>query len=372
MEFLENEAYADDAEHGSGWYTYKIIHLAGKLPGFIRALLPASSLQFREQCWIPDPEWNEKGFFQTTSYICPLFDQLSMTVQTHRVDDDEQYDSTTANVFDLPEDALKKRKIKIINIEEEWDCLPKECNEAEDPTKVGCSKAGRPPLSKGWQQEYRAQGKPLVCVYKLVTVSFKYWGMQGKVEQLMQQKGFMETFYKMHRPMLPWMNEWFGMTKHDIRVYEERTRVFLERLRQNGGVDVDPLEVEDTAEITETADTAEATSSAPIKESAWSITAPQREPLPPDAPISDILEAIVQRQNAMDQQQEQILHHVEVLSRYLEYQQQMLKETHEICLQSVTAAATIQAPGTKPEASQGSSNVLTNIFKFGNKTDSAP
>jgi hypothetical protein len=47
-----------------------------------------------------------------------------------------------------------------------------------------------------------------MCVYKLVKTSFKYWGVQDKVEALMQKKGFGETFYKMHRPMLPWMTEW--------------------------------------------------------------------------------------------------------------------------------------------------------------------
>jgi len=47
-----------------------------------------------------------------------------------------------------------------------------------------------------------------MCVYKVVTTSFKYWGVQDRVETLMQAKGFRDTFYKMHRPMLPWMNEW--------------------------------------------------------------------------------------------------------------------------------------------------------------------
>jgi len=165
-----------------------------------------------------------------------MFDQLDMSVQTALVDDTDAIDDVKDNVFKLSPEALKKRKVAVIRIEEVQDCLPSEQGPEEDPTKTGCPKADRTPLGERWYDTYKKEGRPRMCVYKLVTTSFKYWGVQDKLENVMQKKGFGETFYKMHRPMLPWMNEWYGMTKDDIRVYEERTRVFLEQLKQGEAV----------------------------------------------------------------------------------------------------------------------------------------
>jgi len=175
VEFLDNEAYTDD-EHGSGWYTYKIIHLANKLPGWIKTMLPVSSLQLREQCWIPDPEYKQQGFHQTTSYRCPMFDQLTMSVRTTLSDGDIDFEDSNSNVFGLTEEELKGRKVEMIRVEEVWDCLGPEQPDEENPAKVGCPKAERPPLGPDWIASYRAAGRPVMCVHKLVTCSLSIGG----------------------------------------------------------------------------------------------------------------------------------------------------------------------------------------------------
>ena len=305
-----------------------------------------------------------------------MFDQLDMSVRTALVDDTDAIDDMTDNVFGLAPDVLKKRKVQVIHIEEVQDCLPADQGPEEDPTITGCAKADRPPLQKGWYGAYKKEGRPRMCVYKLVTTSFKYWGVQDRLESVMQKKGFGETFYKMHRPMLPWMNEWYGMTKDDIRVYEERTRVFLEQLKQGeavatptaaGETEAVPQEQERKSQMSDLAQ--------PVPESCWSITAPQHAPLPPDAPISDILEAILQRQTAMDLSQQQMMHHMGVMSKYLDYQQQMLDETRDICSQVVTATASMPHLAKNRKASDdddgGGGNVFTKMFTFGSsKSDS--
>ena len=75
-------------------------------------------MQFREQCWIPDPEFREQGFHQMTSYRCPMFDQLEMSVTTTLVDDDSNFKDTSSNVFGLSEKQLKNRQVKVIRVEE--------------------------------------------------------------------------------------------------------------------------------------------------------------------------------------------------------------------------------------------------------------
>lgn len=52
----------------------------------------------------------------------------------------------------------------------------------EDPTLVRSEKANRGPLTPGWQK-----GKPVMCCYKLVTAEFKWWGLQGKVENFLMK-----------------------------------------------------------------------------------------------------------------------------------------------------------------------------------------
>lgn len=55
IEVLKNEPFTDHpllgGRYSSGQYTYKIYHLASKVPGFIRMMLPKSSLEVHEEAW---------------------------------------------------------------------------------------------------------------------------------------------------------------------------------------------------------------------------------------------------------------------------------------------------------------------------------
>lgn len=52
---LKNEPFDDFAllggRYNSGQYTYKIYHLASKVPAFIRLLAPKGSLEIHEEAW---------------------------------------------------------------------------------------------------------------------------------------------------------------------------------------------------------------------------------------------------------------------------------------------------------------------------------
>ena len=55
IEVLKNEPFTDypllGGRYSSGQYTYKIYHLASKVPAFIRLLLPKNSLEIHEEAW---------------------------------------------------------------------------------------------------------------------------------------------------------------------------------------------------------------------------------------------------------------------------------------------------------------------------------
>jgi len=82
-------------------------------------------------------------------------------------------------VHNLPEKELKKREVEIIDI---TSPVPeKDYKEDEDPTKFHSEKTGRGPLEEGWIEK----ADPVMCAYKLVTVEFKWWGLQTRVENFM-------------------------------------------------------------------------------------------------------------------------------------------------------------------------------------------
>lgn len=55
IEVLKNEPFTNypllGGKYSSGQYTYKIYHLASKVPAFIRYLAPKGSLEIHEEAW---------------------------------------------------------------------------------------------------------------------------------------------------------------------------------------------------------------------------------------------------------------------------------------------------------------------------------
>lgn len=118
---------------------------------------------------------------------------------------------------------LAKRRVEFIDI-------AKGCKAEEpelDTTKIASVKAGRGPLSDGWQ----ATAKPLMCCYKLITIRFQVFGLQSKVESAIDniQKDVLTRFFKQVYCLT---DKWYGMSLEDIRRYEEETREQLARTIQ--------------------------------------------------------------------------------------------------------------------------------------------
>jgi len=55
VEVLRNEPYENvpllGGKFTKGQYTYKIYHLASKVPGFVKAIAPKNSLEIHEEAW---------------------------------------------------------------------------------------------------------------------------------------------------------------------------------------------------------------------------------------------------------------------------------------------------------------------------------
>merc|ERR1711879_255115 len=197
VEVLVNEPYDKDGKKGQ--YTHKIYHLGSKIPGWLAALAPASALKIDEKAW--------NGFPHIKTELTNPFmgDRFTYTVETMHKDNDTGEEE---NILELEKSQLKQRVIKRVDI---IDPVP----DSEDPTKFKSEKTGRGPLEKDWQKT----SNPVMCAYKLVTIDFRYFGLQNRVENLILSYQD-NIFAKFHQQVFCWLDEWYGMSIDDIRAYE--------------------------------------------------------------------------------------------------------------------------------------------------------
>merc|ERR1712185_437889 len=94
----------------------------------------------------------------------------------------------------------------------------------EDPKLFKSEKTGRGPLAGEW----RSSVEPVMTAYKLVTIQFKWWGLQSKVENFIQSTE-KRLFTNFHRQLFCWTDKWHGMTMDDIRALEEESKRKLTR-----------------------------------------------------------------------------------------------------------------------------------------------
>lgn len=108
--------------------------------------------------------------------------------------------------------------------------------EGEDPTKFFSKSTGRGPLGSDWIEEfYQSKDKKIMCAYKLCRVEFKFWGMQGRIEQFIHDSALRRVMLRAHRQAWAWQDEWIGLTMDDIRKLEKETQEHLARTMANCG-----------------------------------------------------------------------------------------------------------------------------------------
>uniref|UniRef100_A0A914C020 DDHD domain-containing protein n=1 Tax=Acrobeloides nanus TaxID=290746 RepID=A0A914C020_9BILA len=220
VEIITNRPYTD-GPGGSGQYTYKIYHIADKIPTWIRAILPVSALQAHEEAWNAYP-------YTRTRYSCPLMDRFSVEVDTKYFNDP----GTQENVFNLSEDELKNRVVDVMDFVKE-NVSSGDYSQEEDPKLYKSKKTGRGPLSDNWVEEYTQQGFPVMCAYKLCKVEFKYWGLQTRAERWIHDLALRGTMLRAHRQAWAWQDEWVGLTIQDIRRLEEDAALYLSKVMSN-------------------------------------------------------------------------------------------------------------------------------------------
>lgn len=225
IEVHKNEPFKNKTDlfqnYTDGQYTHKIYKLQSKVPWWIRKMAPKGTLEFHEEAWnaypfcrtvINNPDYMKENFF--------------IKIESLHVADKGQ----SENVFNLPPDLLAKREVVYIDIAND-PVQAADYKEDEDPQKFLSVKTGRGKLGKNW----RDTTTPIMCAYKLCTVEFKWFGIQGRVEKFIQSSE-RRLFTKFHRQLFCWIDKWHGLTMEDIRRIEDEVQRELANQIKQGEV----------------------------------------------------------------------------------------------------------------------------------------
>ncbi|KAM4742079.1 phosphatidylinositol transfer protein alpha isoform-like [Anableps anableps] len=222
VEVLVNEPYEKDGEKGQ--YTHKVYHLQSKVPQFVRMIAPKGSLEVHEKAW------NAYPYCRTILTNTYMKDKFMIKIETwHKPDMGNQ-----ENVHKVEKwDAVEVIKIDIADN----SCInAKDYKADQDPAIFKSEKTGRGPLGPSWQNELANNPNcPHMCAYKLVTVEFKWLGLQNKMENFIQRVE-KRLFTHFHRQLFCWIDKWIELTMDDIRRMEEETKRELDKMRESEDV----------------------------------------------------------------------------------------------------------------------------------------
>jgi len=208
-----------DGSYQTGQYTHKKYHMATKLPSMFSAILPSSLMIFNELAW------NGYPYCRTV-----LSNDWFLQKFETKIESLHSSDITLENAHNLPAELLAKRQIVYIDISSMEGLSKGDVKDDQNPNTFVSEKTGRGPLAEGrwWEKQHNC---PVMCAYKLVTCHFNVWGLQQKVEDIIQKQE-RRIFTIFHRELFCWTDKWHGLTMEDIRRLEEETKNELEMQRK--------------------------------------------------------------------------------------------------------------------------------------------
>ncbi|KAE8744697.1 hypothetical protein FOCC_FOCC008700 [Frankliniella occidentalis] len=252
IEVIKNEPFDNypllGGKYSKGQYTYKIYHLASKVPAFIRILAPKGSLEIHEEAWnaypycktvITNPHYMKEKFMLVVETLhVPdsgksnnnpgyMKENFYIVIESYHIGDSGHQE----NVHELPPEKLKQREVIPIDIAND-PIAAADYKSSEDPKIFKSEKTGRGPLT---DEKWTDKVNPVMTCYKLVTVEFKWFGLQNRIENFIQ-KAERRLFTTFHRQLFCWMDRWHGLTMADIRAIEEKTKEELDKQRNVGSV----------------------------------------------------------------------------------------------------------------------------------------
>ena len=196
-------------------YTHKLLHLQSKVPKFIALLAPSGSLEINEMSYNAHPHI---ATYFTNSYMKENFYLKITTINKPGA-------ATIENVHNLSGERLAKRVVDKIDIVNE-PVRPDDYKEEYNPKKYA-----QGPLNENWQES----SPTLMTSYKLVKLSFEWWGLQKWAESAIM-KATKRILLNFFRQLYCTQHVWKNMTIADIREMEAKVKQKLKNMMNKGDV----------------------------------------------------------------------------------------------------------------------------------------
>lgn len=196
-------------------YTYKIFNMVNKMPEILQKWFSGSNKgKMHEACWNEFP-------FSKTVITNPDYmkDNFECIVETEHRDMDA---GEIKNIHNINESDWSNTSVVHVHLDTKTTNEKAQSNyEIDNPfVKVSTKHPDILPLDKDWRNKIINSGQHrYMCIYKLVTVKFKWWGLQSIMEKVMlgEQEKMIRAF---HRYILCEIDNWGGMTSEDLIDYE--------------------------------------------------------------------------------------------------------------------------------------------------------
>ncbi|XP_074639124.1 cytoplasmic phosphatidylinositol transfer protein 1-like [Acropora palmata] len=199
---VKNEP-CEDEKYGKGQFTEKRVYLSSRLPAWMRSYIP-------KIFYVEEKAWNYYPY-TITEYCCSFLPRFSIRIRTKYFNDN----GCTENCFDLSEEMLEAREV--VDVDIAFDEVPeKHYVPEEDCRYFKSKKTGRGPLEDGWKDNT----EPIMCSYKLVSVSFDVWALASRVESFVHRI-IQDILLLGHRQAFAWIDSWIDMDIEDVRDYEK-------------------------------------------------------------------------------------------------------------------------------------------------------
>ncbi|XP_055342200.1 phosphatidylinositol transfer protein alpha isoform-like [Paramacrobiotus metropolitanus] len=197
-----------DGKRTSGHFVHKVYHLRRQVPKWAKVLAPKELLVLHEKTWNAFP-------YSRTEFSNPEFLKEKLSLRLDSICAPDR--GTSENIHCLTPAELAQREIIYLDIAGEQ--IPRKEYKAEcDPKIYRSTRTGRGPLVGDWQHSV----SPVMCCYKLMTMDFKWLGLQDKVEKYAYEAE-RKVFCQFYRQMFCWIDQWYGLTQADVRAMEEDT-----------------------------------------------------------------------------------------------------------------------------------------------------
>jgi hypothetical protein len=212
----EGVEFVSERREGNKRVTVKRIHLKERLPFFVRYVLPKTAFVLTENAWRSVVD----AASETVISNAYMGEKMTLKVETRVFEQDA---AAQENVFALDAAQLKLREVELIDwvAEHSPKVGDKDYVAAEDARVFKSQKTGKGPLPADWQKQTLAsKATKWVCVYKLLTFDFVWFGIQTKAEQFLVnfERGL---FTRTQRLIWTMQDDWHDMTDREVEAYLE-------------------------------------------------------------------------------------------------------------------------------------------------------